>query len=303
MNHYKISIDKKYLNTCLSKIEKNEIDISLPISLETKFYNPEYFKKLINAINKYATKHFEFKDKIFKTKRIRLDVGDILNRHIWYYRYCEQYMLSNNISNEIDISEKIRGKFKKDAYLRSKKQGKEWFKNNIDAINQLIPKKFKVTKNFQLNDEITVLYEGDENNPRIEYICYNYWLNHPEYKKVEKALREICETENSIIKRAYKKAVNYYVDRLLKRGENVQNLELFKKQSHKYLFDEGITACLIYRDNPNTIEFYFGGRETNGTQVFRGKKAQKDPIIQKYLQGSLKGADQRKFISVKMVEK
>lgn len=205
MSCYEILLDKNYLNTCLSKIIGNELDISLPISLEKNFYNEQYFKDFIVAIKEYVNNGFKFEDKTIKVKKVRLDVGDILNRHIWYYRYCEKYILDNDISNEKEIPKKRRGKFKKDAYLRGKKQGKEWFKNNIDAINQLIPKEFRLSKDFQLNDEITILYKGDKNNPKIEYISHDYWLKHPEYKKIEKALNEVCEIENSVIKRAYKK--------------------------------------------------------------------------------------------------
>jgi hypothetical protein len=298
MRNGTLTIDSSSLNEFIKKVDSKNIIISCPISLEKNLYENDYFNLFIKKIN-------ECKDLISKTKKvqkIQIDVGDTLNRHIWYYRYCKDYILQNNLEQESEIPEKIRRDFEKKSYLMGNKQGKEWFKNNLDSINLLIPKNFRLPKNFQLNNHITVLYRGDEKNPRIEFIRYNYWLEHPQYKKVEKALKDLCCLKNSLIDRAYNKAVKYYLDRLRTKGKTSELPDLFKQQSYNYLFDEGVAACILHREINNVIEIYFGGSETIGTQVFRGKKAQNDPIIQKYLKGPLKGADQRKFVSVKMVE-
>jgi len=74
---------------------------------------------------------------------------------------------------------------------------------------------------------------------------------------------------------------------------------LFIKQSKKYLIDETIPAVIKHSDFDNLLEFYFGGRENNHTQVCKGRKAQNDSTLKKYFNGKLKGADKRRFVGIK----
>ena len=234
-----------------------------------------------------------------KCSCVQLDAGDILNRHNLYYRYCEDYMLINNLTKEKQIPDNIKEEFHKKSYKQGKEQGKEWFKNNIDAINQLIPEGYKINKDFQIKDSITILYKGDENNPRIEYICHKYWLENIKYKKIEIILNEICLEKNSIVDRAIKHTTNCFYN-LIKNKIKYKNL--FLKQSYKYIFDETVSTAIMSNQN-NCIEFYCGN-EIASIQALSGRKVQNNPIIKKLMErgGLLEGIKKRKFVSVKMVE-
>jgi len=228
----------------------------------------------------------------------QIEVGDVLNRHMWYYRHCEKYMLENNLETEEQISEKIRNQFKRTAYKEGKEQGREWFRKNIEAINLLMSNNHKLISSFKLNDEITILNQSDNESPKLEFVCYEYWLKHSRYKEVEKALTEVRELPDSIIERAYNHEADFFYDRLSKR-QDIHKKNLFIKQSKKYLIDETIPAVIKHSDFDNLLEFYFGGRENNHTQVCKGRKAQNDSTLKKYFNGKLKGADKRRFVGIK----
>jgi hypothetical protein len=288
-----LEIDTELLETFLEEIN-GDIIIDLPISIEKNFYNGKLFSVFIGQIKKLLK---QYKSRKFPI--IKIDVGDSLNRHICYYRYCVEYMLKNNIKDVDEITTNIKEELKKKSYEAGLIQGNKWFKDNIRSINKLIPKNAKISNKTKLNNEITVLYEGCENNPKVEYVKYDYWLNHKDYKGIKCILDKL---KDSVIERAYDQAVNYYMERFYNKEHVIEFEELFRLQSKKYIKDECVAAILLYKECPNTIEIYFGGREGSGTQVFKGKKAQNDPIIKKYLEGPLKCADKRRFIPVKLVQ-
>ena len=107
-------------------------------------------------------------------------------------------MEDKNIDNESDVANDITKGFEKLSYEDGKRCGTNWFLNNIDAINELIPKGSKISHNFTLNNEITVLYEGSEKNPRVEFVSYDHWLNHSRYKEIEKSLLELCNLKAEV---------------------------------------------------------------------------------------------------------
>jgi len=285
-----LSIDRNKLNLELDKIHNENIIINLPISIEKNIYNEHlsnFFQFITKTIFSIST--------TCKCSCIQLDVGDILNRHNWYYRYCEQYMFKKKINKEEQIPKKIRESFYKKAYIAGQKQGENWLKENISYINQLIPKEYKLNKDFQIKDGITILYKGDKNNPKIEYISHKYWLEHKKYKKIKKQLEEICATDDSVVDRSIKyTSKNFY--NLVK--ESIKYKELFIKQSYKYLFDETISATIMSNQH-NCLEFYCGN-EIPPIQALRGRKAQKSIIIKKYLDKDLEGIKNRKFIPIQL---
>ena len=293
---------EKILNCTI--LEK-KIDIHLLISLERNYYNKDYFFKLCKNIkqNLLNQKNFiKIEADIIFVDSFDLNLGSTLNRHNWYYRYCEKYMSNENLTEEEQIPNNIREEFSQRAYQKGKKQGKEWITNNIKAINQLIPEDHKLNKNFQINDSITTLYEGNSENTKIRCIDYDYWLNHPRYKMVYDNLKKACKLKNSIIDRAFKFESNFFYKRFNK-VKNIKYKNLFEEQSYKYLFDETVSYIIKNYEKNNILEFYYNGKETV-TEAFRGRKAQNDPIIKKLMEKGqpLEGADQRKFVSVKMVE-
>ncbi|MFC1659771.1 hypothetical protein ACFL0U_04365 [Pseudomonadota bacterium] len=166
----------------------------------------------------------------------------------------------------------------------------------------MFPTNFNTNSNYKLEKEITKLYAGsDVKQPNIEYVSYDYWLKHEKYDSIKNELEKLIK-EDALISRAYKNEADYFYSRL-KDKKSILHKNLFLEQSYNYLFDETV-PFIIKHSNPEQpiIEFYINGRDMQVSLGFKGKKAQKDPIIQKYLQGPLKGADQRKFVSVKMVK-
>jgi hypothetical protein len=281
----------------LSELFKNFSDksfiLNLAISIERDIYN------------KHCNDFFEFiktfvqNKNISKCSCIQIDIGDTLNRHNWYYRYCEEYMIQNNLLSEKQIPSSTREEFYKKSYQKGREQGKEWFKNNIKAINQLIPKGYKLNRDFKLNDELTVLYKGDKNNPKIEYIRHEYWLKNTEYKDIKIIFNSICEQENFGIDKAIKRTANNFFKL---RKKNIKYKDLFLQQSYSYILDESISTIIMNKQN-NCIEFYCGS-EIPSIQTLKGRKAQNSPIIKKLMEKGqpLEGADKRKFVSVKVVE-
>lgn len=279
-----------------------DLDITLIISLEKEYYEGDNLKNILNSLKSLIkNKKLLLKNGIeFKVNKLQFDVGDSLNRHMWYYRYCAEYFKKQKIDKEYLIPEEIRNEFKRLSYLVGRQQGREWFFNNARTI-------FNIFNNGNINnvvlgDGVTRICDENEETPVIEYMCYDYWLNHPRYKEVENALLEVCSIEDSIIKRAYTRESEFFYDRLVRRNETPEYKDLFIKQSYKYLFDESIPATIKHSSfNDNDIEFYYNGRENNFSQVFKGKKVSNNKVIQEYLHSTLMGADKRKFVSIKPI--
>lgn len=290
----------------LRKRKIDSVDIHLLVSLGRGYYCGKLFsdfcknfkEKLLNGSNYILNNSNKL-----KVNSLSLAVGDILNRHNCYYAFCEQYMSEKNINSELDIPEKIRTEFNRQSFIESEKQGREWLSANIEAVNQLIPQEYKLRKGFELEDKITTLFAGNKTSPKINCISYNYWMSHSKYSPIEKALGELCSLNNSLLERHYQHESKYFYEKSLRAGKKIKYKDLFIKQSYKYLFNETIPFILKHSEQNNILEFYLNGSELQTSLVFRGRKAQNNPLIKKYLQGPLKGADQRKFVSVKLVNK
>jgi len=159
-------------------------------------------------------------------------------------------------------------------------------------------------KDYKITNNISILYKGDKNNPKVELVCYEHWLNHPKYKVIEKTLKEVCQTGNEI-ERSLLHESNYFYTRYSKRKLNITNKRLFLKKSYDYLFDETIAYILRNHTSKNILEFYFGGGDLKISLTFKGHKIQKNLTIKKLMEkgNPLEGADQRKFISISLEEK
>ncbi|HSQ97469.1 MAG TPA: hypothetical protein VLL98_02000 [Rickettsiales bacterium] len=305
---------RKYL---LKMYEKGiqDINIFLLVSLEKEYYQGENFKKIIQDFIKLSNNlvvDFDILDKSgkptgkktekvkFKVNKISLDVGDTANRWRWIYRYNEKYMLEHNLINEEDIPKNIVEQIAKQSYETAKQQGKDWFKDNaVDALNLILPNDSKITKDISLTDGITEIFKGNNEISRIEYICYDYWLNDPKYKIIEKALLEVRNLENSVVEQAYDYEVKYFTERITKRGTFVEFPEMFAKYNKLYLFDETMPMIMKNQDEFNNFEFYWFGTESKYTLVFKGKKAQNNEIIKHYIGNELKGVINRNYITIK----
>ncbi|MFC1659766.1 hypothetical protein ACFL0U_04340 [Pseudomonadota bacterium] len=274
------------------------IDVEILISMENPFYDGSLFEDHCRFFRESILKDRDliYNNKKFYINTLRFTLADSLNRHNILYREVVNH--NKNKKKKKDNIKELR----KSSYIISKKQGHKWLKKNINTINEFIPQDHRLTQDFILNKERMLLYKGDDKTPKIELWSYDYWLNHPEYKKTEKALQRVCNLEDGLIQRSLLYETNYFIERRKNREEKIEFEELLRKQSYKYLFDETVSFTIKHREQNNVIEFYFGGNEPKQTLTFRGKKAKKNPIIQKYLQSSLKGADQRKYVSIKVIK-
>jgi hypothetical protein len=308
----KLILDEEILQKFLelfAKINKNSIIINLPLSIDSKFYNNKnILLKFFELINFYAKNGFEYLDKKtnfkkkFKVEEIQLDIGDTLNRHNFYFWEINHYMVKNNLINYSDIPKNIKEHSKIKSYQKAKNEGLKWFRNNIDIINILLPKEKKINENFHIKDEKTIIYEGNKFHPKISYIRHDYWLNNKQYKNIQKNFINACKEKDSKIKNVFNVEATYFYNKVLK-NENFKIIDkkFFIKNAEEYLKDEAIVFTILYKNNINLLEFYLGW-ENNFSQAFRGKKIKKDKLMQKYLQNELKGADQRKFVSIKLIE-
>lgn len=314
------NLDFKYLNLnkyLLKMYEQGiqDINIFLLISLETEYYQGENFKKIIKDLinlSKNLVMDFDILDENgkptgkktekvkFKVNKISIDVGDTANRWRWIYRYNEKYMLENNLINEEDLPQNIVEQIKTQSYETAKQQGKDWFKDHaVDTINLILPKKHQITKDFQLNEAITNIFGGNNEIPQIEYICYDHWLNHSKYKAIEKALLAVRNLEDSVVEKAYDHEVKYYIARMDKKDIFAEFPKMFFKYSKLYQFDETMPMVIRHQDVKNNFEFYWFGRESCYTEVFRGKKVQNNEIIKHHLANELKGIADRNYTSIK----
>jgi len=286
------------LNRICSK-NKNYTTLDLLISLEKDYYEGEFFLLLLKSLKNLIEKQ----SPQINISTIRFDVGDVLNRHNLYYKYITEFIHKNNLDSYNQVSKKICDKFHKESFIYGEEQGGDWFKNNIKAINQLIPKNFKLNKDFKIGSGITTLYKGDKNNPKIEYISHKYWLNHIKYKKIEKELKKIYEEENSSFKRAVDYEAEYFYKRIQKR-KNINDKEFFIQQTIKYILDETVLTIIKKFQNPNIIEAYYGGRELLTSLYFKGKKRKNNPKIKKLMEKGqvLEGANKGNYITIQKKE-
>lgn len=294
---------KKYLID-LHKKNIHDINLFLLISLEKDYYEGENLKKIVKDLVKLSNNLFLEIDgeRInFKVNKISFDVGDVLNRHRWIYRYNEKYSIENGLNDDEEnkIPENIKNEIQEKAYQTGKQQGFDWFKNHcIDAINEVLPENNKIDKDFQLNNDIRNIFEGNKTIPAMEYICYIHWLKHKNYKHIEEILNKIRFLDNSVIEKAFDHEANYFLERLINRDKKPKFPINFVKHSKDYLVDEVIKDILIYSLSQN-IGFYYFGLEPRVFTTFRGKKAKNDKRIQEYYKPELSNIDEMTWIAIR----
>lgn len=285
-----------------------DIDINLIISLEKEYYMGENMKLIMQDLRKLMDgkkiiRELDGKLEEFYIKKLGLFVCDTLNHHMFYYRHCAKYFDEHNIDEEELIPLKTRQEFEKISYLEGTQEGKDWFKDNLEAI-QLFSDEKKLTKDFIIGDNITTIFEETETIPGLEYICYNYWYSHPRYKEIEKNLNELINMEYSVIKKSYNHEAEYFYDRLDKRGETPKYKDLFIKQSFKYLLDETIPVAILNseKEPTNFFDIYYYGKLPHHFEVYGGKKAKNNKLIQEKVQSTLKGIDNVSYVSLREKE-
>jgi len=304
-------VNKEYLQKFLQDFtikKQDSIIINLPLSIDSKFYNNKnILLKFFQLIESYATNGIVYIDKeknikkTFKISEIQLDVGDVLNRHNLYFWDINEYMEEQKINEYKNIPDGIKKEFKIKAYKESEQNGMNWFKNNLDIINILLPKDHKLKKDLKLNKQITTLFKGNKKYPKIVFIRHEHWLKHKNYNTIHKALKKACKTKDSKIENVFNVEATYFYNKIMQNGDsNIVDKAFFIHNAEKYLRDEAVDFIILYNKNKNLLEFYLGW-ENNFSQAFRGKKMKKDKEMQKYLQNELKGADQRKFVPVKII--
>ena len=284
-----------YLNLeeILNKFYKNNInnvDLTLIISLEKDYYMGENMKLIMSDLrrlmnNKEIIWNINGKLEKFKVNKLSLWVADVLNRHMFYYRHCADYFDKHNIDQEGLIPLEVRKDFKERSYIEGKQEGKDWFKSNIDAFNLFSDEKV-LTKDYYISDDITTLFEETESTPKLEFICYEYWLKHPEYKRIEEPLlKMIADPDCSAIDRCYTHEAEYFYERLEKRNEAPKYKDLFIQQSRKYLIDETV-PLVFYTCKPinDVIEFYYYGKLSMHLEMYNGARTKRNKAINNYIQ-------------------
>lgn len=282
----------------------DNIDVTLIISLEKEYYMGENMKHIMEDLkrlmkNKKILLDYNGIKEEFKVNKLQIKVGDVLNRHTFYYRYCVDFFKKYNVDNENLIPLEVKKEFEQRAYEAGKQEGKDWFRDNIEAINLFSNDKI-LKKDFVIGDDITSVFEETEETPPVCYICYEHWLKHPRYKIIEKALKELCEMENSIIHRCYLHEADYFFERLDVRGETPEYKDLFLQQSYKYLFDETMPPTIRNEKVPNNhFDIYYFGLIPRHLSIYQGKKAKHNETIQRYVKTDLHGIDQCSQISIR----
>ena len=294
---------KKYLLE-LHQMGINDVNLFLLISLEKEYYEGDNLTKIVNDLMKLSNNLvLNINNEIvkFKVNKISFDVGDILNRHRWIYRYNEKYMLDNGLTDNqedkipLDVEEQIKAK----AYETGKNQGFDWFKNNcVNAINIILPKNEQISKDLSLNNDITKIFNGNDNIPEMEYICYEHWLKHKNYNNIAEILDKIRFLDNSIIEKAFNHEANYFLERLTKRNEFPKFPNSFIEHSKDYLVDETIKDIIINKEPKNILMYYFG-LEPKVFTTFKGKKAKSNVQIQKYYNQELSSLDNLYWVSIR----
>lgn len=299
------------LNERLYKFYQNgvrDLSISLLISLEKEYYEGENMKLIMKDLRslmkgKKISLNYNGVNTEFKINKLNLFVGDTLNRHMFYYRYCEKYFKENNIKEEKLIPLEIRQQFEKTAYTAGTQEGKDWFRDNLEAIKLFSDEKI-ITKEFQIGDDITTIFNETDDTPQLDYICYNHWYSHPKYKEIEKSLLESFQLEKSIVDRCYNHEANYFYERLKKRGQAPEFEDLFVQQSKKYLIDETIPAVILNSTSKpnNYFDIYYYGKLPHHFEVYNGKEAKNNKMLQEYIQTKLVGIDDCGYISLREKE-
>ncbi|HSQ97636.1 MAG TPA: hypothetical protein VLL98_02855 [Rickettsiales bacterium] len=211
-------------------------------------------------------------------------------------------MLEHNLKDgeENLIPQDIQQEIQARAYETGRQQGFDWFKNHtIDALNLVLPENKQLNKDFKLTNGITEIFEGNNNLPPIEYICYEYWLKHQKYERVAKALDEVRNIQNSIVEKVYKEEAQYFLKRLTKREEIQTFKDMFLKYSKDYLVDETVKHVLIQQWNNRNLEFYYLGTEPRHDTVFLKEKAQSNNIIKNYIGNELLGITNGNWITLR----
>ena len=278
------------LDNVLNKFYNNGIhgiNLYLLISLEKDYYMGENMKLIMSDLrrlmnNKEIIWNINGKLEKFKVNKLSLFVGDVLNRHMFYYRHCADYFDKHNIDQEDLIPLDIRKQFEERSYIEGKQEGKDWFKDNIDAFNLFSDEKV-LTKDYYIGDDITTIFEETENTPKLEYICYEYWLKQSEYKIAIRDLLYLVSLDNSLLDRCYTYEAEAFYNRLDKRDETPKYKNLFIQQSKKYLIDE--TPAMALSDvKGNHFDMYYGGMTPEHFIVFTGKKAKNNEEIRNLTQ-------------------
>ena len=303
------SIDFQYLN--LDKVlyklynsNANGINLYLLVSLEKDYYIGDNLKKIIADLRKLVNNkeiiwNINGKLERFKVNKLSLFVGDVLNRHMFYYRHCADYFDKHNIDQEDLIPLDVRKQFEERSYIDGKQEGKDWFKDNIDAFNLFSDEKV-LTKDYYIGDDITTIFEETENTPKLEYICYEHWLRQPEYRKTEQLFFRMIHDENcSSIDRCYTYEAEAFYNRLDKRGETPKYKDLFIKQSRKYLMDETIPAVVLSSgDVSNNLNIYYHGKTQPHFLIYKGKHFIHNKVGQSYLNAGLQGLSRYEQITI-----
>ena len=286
-----------YLNLeeILNKFHKsniNNVDLTLIISLEKDYYMGENMKLIMSDLrrlmnNKEIVWNIDGKLEKFKIRTLRFDVGDVLNRHMFYYRHCADYFDKNNIDQEELIPLEIRKDFEEKSYIEGKEEGKDWFKSNIDAFNLFSNEKV-LTKDYYIGDDITTIFEETEDTPKLEYICYEHWYKHYNYNNIYEILLELTSKPDMIMDRCYVYEANYFYNRLSMRGETPKYKNTFIQQSKKYLIDETAAMVILNSANEpnNNFDMYYFGKLPHHFNVYYGKQAKNNQVLQDYIKNN-----------------
>lgn len=280
-----------FLSETLKKFyEENidTIDISLLISLERDYYAGENMKLIMSDLrklvhNKEIIWTVNFKKEKFKVKNLKIFVGDALNQHMFYYRHCADYFDKHNVSDEEQIPLDLRKDFEKISRDEGKQEGIDWFMSNIDALNMFSDEKI-LTKNFEVNDHITTLFEETDETPKLEFLRYEYYYDHNKYNNILNAVENL-KANCDFIGRAYTNEAEYFYERLERRHETPKYKDLFVKQSEKYLTDETVPPVISTQNEKlnNHVDFYYYGKLPMHLGVYRGKKSKNCDMLNQYI--------------------
>ena len=281
-----------------SKTNIRELNITLLISLEKEYYMGENFKSIMRDLkslfNKKTIIYCDDQNKQieFTIKKLSLLVGDALNQHMFYFKHCLQYFKDNNVYKEESIPQEIGDSFEKISIIEGIEEGKQWFKDNIDAIN-LFSDGQLITKNFEISDDITTIFPETDTTPALEYVCYNHYYKDSElYSEIIKHLYNIIKLSNGSVEGSYKHEANYFYKRLITRDheeilERPDVKDFFIKQSLKYLIDETIPAIMRIREG-NSFDLYFYGKPPEHFTIYNSKKVIKNSKLNDYIKNNLK---------------
>lgn len=307
MNNQNLFFNYLNLVETLNRFYKFDIDtvnVTLLVSLEREYYEGKNMKLIMSDLkhlfkNKEIICEINSKTEKFKINRLSLQVGDVLNRHMLYYRHCAQYFDEHNINDENLIPLEIREYFEKISYEEGKQEGKEWFKNNLKAFNLFSDEKV-LTKDVYIGDDITEIFAETEDTPALDYICYEHWLSKEKrYKEIKEGILELCNINNSIISGCYDYEIECFLKRLERRNEAPKYTDLFIKQSLKYLIDETIPPTIENARKNNYFEIYYGGFLDQHIKVYNGRRALNNKVIRSYVRGKLNGIDKNTYITIK----